>query len=906
MGNKGSFWCFLIWFGLSISYVHAQNPAIGMDVNTVHAELEKRGIDIEDFEKRLKAKGIDMESLSAMEPDRLMQYREIIEDTIRAMESEKKKANSRTRAPSAIESKLNSSNERVGLDTVLMNPHVTTDTVAPMDKISEIWGHQFFNQQNSKNNSKILSEKVPAYYILGTGDRLTINIWGTSQLNEVYEIGSEGFIEPERMPRIFVRGMSLEKAKSACAAAFRKYYQFQNHQFDCSLNKARQIKVHLIGELKMPGTYWISADRHALDLIHIAGGINPLASVRKIKIIRNKKEIPVDLYSYLINPANEKGFYLEENDYIVVPVHGKLISVRGAVNREGKYELLESEDLNLLIQYAGGLKAEAVLKTMQLDRYDRDRIIKQDIPYAELLRTKIKFNLLNGDALFVDSIKTSPEFFVSVRGEVRSEGSFSYVEGMKLRDLILKLEFTNATDTRQAQILRHNPDQSTHLITIALEAMLKGDEKYNILLQPGDELLVKKLSETVEKSFVSISGAARKPGRYNVDADGSASVRDLILMADGLRDNAWKYGYLFRKNLNNSGDLEILRIELKNIEQANQNPKLQKFDSLVVLSEDDFDTKSFVDIQGAINKPGRYAFGKGMTAFDLISLADGFNFSASAQHIDIFRIVIVEGRPTQTIAKTVKASKNLQDARESFSFELEPYDMVVVRKQPGFSFQKMVDLDGEVLFPGKYAIISPNERVSDLIQRAGGLTSEAFVEGATLFRNEDAVGYIVMDLKSAMNNYRSKNNFILKDQDVITVPRQKDLVRIAGETNVMDLYPDKMIASNNSIAVAYHQGKRAKYYINRFAAGMNDRADKRKITVEHANGHVEKSRNFGLFRISPRVYKGSVILVGTKAIKKEKEKLEKKNSVDWEKVLTKTLTASTAIFTMVLTYNSLK
>jgi hypothetical protein len=217
----------------------------------------------------------------------------------------------------------------------------------------------------------------------------------------------------------------------------------------------------------------------------------------------------------------------------------------------------------------------------------------------------------------------------------------------------------------------------------------------------------------------------------------------------------------------------------------------------------------------------------------------------------------------------------------------------------------MVTVEGEVLFPGQYGLVLPNERVADVIRRSGGLTPEAFPAGATLYRVEDQVGFIVMNLEELMKKRNSKYNFILKDGDRIRIPKQKDLVQIAGETNVLDLYPDKMISSNKSVAVAYHKGRRAKFYIDRYAAGVNERGDRRKITVEHANGHVERTRNYLLFRLTPKVHKGSVILVGAKPIKTEKQKQEKQNPVDWEKVLTKTLTATTAIFTMVLTYNSI-
>jgi len=228
-----------------------------------------------------------------------------------------------------------------------------------------------------------------------------------------------------------------------------------------------------------------------------------------------------------------------------------------------------------------------------------------------------------------------------------------------------------------------------------------------------------------------------------------------------------------------------------------------------------------------------------------------------------------------------------------------------VRKQPDFEMQQLVSLDGEIKYPGLYALLSPNEKISDLIQRAGGLGIEAFPEGATLYREQDDIGYIVMNLKHALGSDNSRYNLILKDKDVLYIPKKKDLVRISGATNASNLYPDKLLASNNSITVAFHNGRRAKFYINHYAAGISENGDVKKVTVEHANGRIEKTRNFWFFKKSPKVYKGPIIHVGLKDPKIEKVKMEKKK-VDWNKVVVDTLAQITAVLSIVLLIQNLK
>ncbi|HEX5624550.1 MAG TPA: SLBB domain-containing protein, partial [Saprospiraceae bacterium] len=289
----------------------------------------------------------------------------------------------------------------------------------------------------------------------------------------------------------------------------------------------------------------------------------------------------------------------------------------------------------------------------------------------------------------------------------------------------------------------------------------------------------------------------------------------------------------------------------------------------------------------------------GMTAFDLISLADGFTYFAASNKIDIFRVIIRNNEPTRTIVKTIETSRDLNRADAAAGFALDPYDIVVVRTQPEFQFQQIVNLDGEVRYPGPYALLSPNERLSDVIKRAGGLTAEAFPEGATLYRSKDSIGYIILDLRDAMQKMDSRYNFILKESDQIFIPKQKDLVRISGATNARDLYPDKLLANNNAISVAYHEGKSARYYINHYAAGVSKSGDHRKVTVEHANGKIERTRRFLFVRNYPNVYKGSVVHVGEKDIKPQKTDKTRKD-VDWPKVLADTLAQATAVISLIL------
>lgn len=232
---------------------------------------------------------------------------------------------------------------------------------------------------------------------------------------------------------------------------------------------------------------------------------------------------------------------------------------------------------------------------------------------------------------------------------------------------------------------------------------------------------------------------------------------------------------------------------------SDQNLNLEPFDSLFIVSEGDFTEAMQIEVLGSVQKPGKFQYTKGLTVKDAVSLSGGFNYSAATNRIEVFRVIIKENQPTQTIVKTINTSKAMSELDAAANFQIDPFDIIVVRAQPEFEFQKIVNISGEVKYPGPYALISANESIADLIDRAGGLSSEAFAAGATLNRVQDNIGFVVLDLPQAMKRKKSRYNFILKAGDDIFIPKQKDLVSISGATNAADLYPDKLIASNDPL-----------------------------------------------------------------------------------------------------------
>jgi len=187
-----------------------------------------------------------------------------------------------------------------------------------------------------------------------------------------------------------------------------------------------------------------------------------------------------------------------------------------------------------------------------------------------------------------------------------------------------------------------------------------------------------------------------------------------------------------------------------------------------------------------------------------------------------------------------------------------------------------------------------------IIQRSGGLTNEAFPDGATLYRPDGGTGYVVMGLVDVLKDKDSRYNFVLKEGDVIDIPKIKELVTINGATRAMELYPDK-VAMGGKFSVAYHKGKNAKWYIENYAAGIGDNGKKKLISVEHPNGELERTKNFLFFKVYPSVREGSVVSVGVKPPKPPKEKdAPEKEKVDWGRTLADSIAQATAILALVV------
>jgi protein involved in polysaccharide export with SLBB domain len=320
-------------------------------------------------------------------------------------------------------------------------------------------------------------------------------------------------------------------------------------------------------------------------------------------------------------------------------------------------------------------------------------------------------------------------------------------------------------------------------------------------------------------------------------------------------------------------------------------------DVIEIFSKRRFEDSIKIRINGAVRMPGQYRFGAGFTLKDALYYAGGLKPEAAGNRIEVSRIINLNelnknGVSSKTEIITIQINTDLSLDQESEKFELQPYDEIFVRMLPEFEYQQDVYLTGEVKYPGAYSLVSKNERMLDVIKRAGGLLPSAFHKGIILIRKEKKLGLVVVDIDKAIRRPNSQFNYFLRKGDSLKIDKINELVSISGDVQFSG------IDSTKQVNVPYFVGKRAGFYIKNFVGGFKKDAMRRKTTVMDANGRIRSTRNIlGIYNLYPKVNMGSKIFVPIKVIK---NKDSNGQPIDWNRVIENTTVKITAVLTVII------
>ena len=574
------------------------------------------------------------------------------------------------------------------------------------------------------------------------------------------------------------------------------------------------------------------------------------------------------------------------------------VNIIGEVEAPGTYSLSALSTVINALYASGGPTENGSFRNIQVVRGGKT-IAHLDI-YNFLLKGSQEgnINLNDQDVIIVPPYKNQ----VEVIGFVKREGIYEVKEGEKLSSLVDYFGGFKSNAYKDIMVVERIVGAKREVKEVPFSDAGK------FAMQGGDKLLVHKLSD-IYHNRISITGAVYQPGNYAYSE--GMTVLDLIDKAAGVREEAYLNRAILFRSIDRV-DKQSLNFSLKDLLEKKQIIALQPNDSLHIYGRDSLIAKPMVRIEGAVRKPQKFAYAKGLYPADLIIMAGGFIEGADQTQVQVARQLNDTNFKTISKVYTVSLSKEGGD-----SIALEPNDIVTVRYEKGYVPQQVVKIEGEVSFPGFYAILSKEERISSLIERSGGLAPYAYVEGATLVRKKDknekddkaqekqlkklkktdkdltlietkeeentpeASEYRVgINLKKIMENKNSYQDLVLKDGDVLIIPSEKQTVEVKGLVLAPSL-------------VRYEKGKSTRSYINS-AGGFSDNAQKKSVYVVYANGDVKGTSRFLFFRSYPKVAPGALVIVP--------EKPEKKSLST-----TETVSVMTALTTLaILIYNAFK
>ena len=528
------------------------------------------------------------------------------------------------------------------------------------------------------------------------------------------------------------------------------------------------------------------------------------------------------------------------------------VTLVGEVVRPGTYTISSLGSAFNALYLAGGPNPETG-SFRKISVIRRNRVVRTIDLYDFILRADQRDNiqLQDQDVIRVADYDTR----VEMTGQVRRPAIFEVLPGETLKNLLSFAGGFGDDAYRASLTLRRNTNRERRIVTISEEQIAP------FVPQRGDKYFVGKILERYENR-VQVAGAVMRPGDYALEP-GLETVRQLVSRAEGLSKDAFTNRATIirerpdqdRENL--SFDLgKVMRGEIADI------PLLRQ-DSLTILSIRDLRESYYITIEGAVNRPDTVEFVSNMSVADLIALAGGFQEGATPNRIEVARRIRQDSvgvRTTTLEMYQFALDRNLQItplevaptsgvSPTMATFRLQPFDIVYVRTSPNYEAQRQVYIAGEILHPGNYAIYNRQERITDVIQRAGGLKPGAYMAGAQYKRAGQIIGN---DLGNVLNNSSAEENLLLSDGDTLFIPRRSEIVEIQG-------------AVLNPSSVSYKMGYTFDDYISE-AGGYTDNARSKKAYVVYPNGRKDRSRSFFQRRLvtdsgRPRVQPGSVVIV---------------------------------------------
>ena len=443
----------------------------------------------------------------------------------------------------------------VGKPTRMWNNNLPQDSlphaqnVKPDEKGKKVFGRDIFNNKNLSFEPQ-MNIATPQNYVIGPGDELIIDIYGATQESITLTVRPEGDIVVPNYGPIHVSGLTMSAAQGHIRSKLSSYYQ--SSEIKTALGQTRTIMVNVMGEVKAPGTYTISAFSTVFHALYMAGGISDLGTLRSIKVYRQGRQISVvDIYEFILNGRLAGNVRLQDNDVIQVGTYDCIVDISGKVKRPMAYEMKASESLATLIKYSGGFTGDAYKNLVRVLRKSEELKSVYNVEEFDLT----SFHVTDGDSVVVDSIINRYKNMVEVKGAVYRQGMYHLGDKVtSIRSLIeMASGLTEEAMTTRAVLRRMKPNRTQQVISIDLEGIMNG-RVADVSLQNEDILYIPTLAEHQNLRTLTIDGEVIFPGTYEYAEN--MTIEDLILQAGGLTDAASTAKIDVSRQLRNAGATE--------------------------------------------------------------------------------------------------------------------------------------------------------------------------------------------------------------------------------------------------------------------------------------------------------------------------------------------------------------
>ena len=856
-------------------------------LSVARAELQKRGLTEEEVRTRLLENGIDVDDIKSSE---YPAYQDRILSILNKMQAEKANLahiygfnqDSLYIPPAAAKDAPQTTIEEAAAEAGVQK----TEEKAKVEG-SDIYGHAIFTDNAMNVYRTTDGAQAPENYILGEGDEVHISIFGSSQTEIHQRIGSDGSIQPAGSTKIFLKGMTLAQGRAAIQNKLAQHYSFRQDQIAVTINTARTVTVSIYGEVAVQGGFTVSALNTAFNALAAAGGPTPIGSIRNIQLTRGGKTKRLDLYAYMADPGTAGYCDLHNGDIIYVPVAQKIVSIEGAVNRPMRYEMTDGESLINLINYAGGLSSDVYSDFVQIERFENGQKKYLEYDLSSVMKKTLKISLNGGDIVRIKAFNEPLDKYVAIEGAVYYDGNYDLSRNSSLSVLIGNAKPKVSARRDFVFVERTRADETTEVLTVPFPGSAGSSE---FRLQERDLVRVLELTQYRDLDSISVSGQVREPFAKEFGLNDYMTVKQAVEYAGGLKATVFPVAYIFRRDVTNPERMEYIRVNL----DSDGDTLLKPGDELRVYDNTTYTNIGEVRVSGAVNEPFRTPYDASLNIHDLLEMAGGLTVGAAYDRIEVFRMNI--SRTDQVTFDSIRLCVDENYNLTSGDFQLQPYDHVVVRQTPNYTTGRSVEVNGRVKYPGVYVLEDSRTQLSTIIQMAGGLLSDADPY-VTLFRTYNNRGNIAVNLNEAKGGSVGGNP-ILMEGDVIDITRQENTVTIRETGTRMAQY---VSPGNDSVqkTLVFRGRHSAKWYINHCAGGFQKAADRYSVTVTMPNNQTEGTRSFLGIPIYPTVQPGSVIALSMDQKKQEKLN-EPREKVNWDSVLSRTLSTVTTMSTVFL------